>query len=126
MKTMKKILLILCIIIIAVGMFILGRNGLNYVQGYSEQLLVETIKSYGLFLYISIPIILLYFMIRYHKQGIFKVLIITVLSIIGAIALTLAIIAIIRMQASRAIISILLVAFVSSIITVTAYFEENN
>ena len=126
MKTMKKILLILCIIIIVIGMFILGRNGLNYVDGYSEGLLLGTIKSYTFYLIISTLIIVTYITIRYHKQGILKVLLTTILGVIGALLLAISIIAISRMDASRMIISELLITYVSSIIAITAYFEENN
>ena len=126
MKAMKKILLIFCIIVIIIGMFILGRNGLNYEDGYSEGLLIGTVKSYTLFVSISTAIITVYLVIRYQKQGKIKVLITTILSIIGAILLATSIIAISRMYASRMIVSILLITYVSSIIALTAYFEENN
>lgn len=36
MKTTKKILLICVVIIIIAGMFLLGKNGLNYADGYTK------------------------------------------------------------------------------------------
>ena len=101
MKTSKKILLAICVIIIAVGMFIVGRMGFNYVEGYTESTLVDIVKSYSFYVGLSTLIILIYLGIRYNKQGISKVLIISVLGIVGAIALAVAIIAITRMPVNR-------------------------
>ena len=125
MKTSKKILLAICIIIIAIGMFIIGRMGFNYVEGYTESTLVDTLKSYSLYTGIATLIILIYWGIRYNKQGISKVLITSILGIIGAIALAVAIIAVTRMPVNRIFFPIILVAYASSIIILTAYFEQN-
>ena len=125
MKIFKTILLIVCIIIITIGMFIFGRNGLNYIEGYSENTLIETLKTYVIQVSVSTIVILLYLAIRYNKQGVIKVLATSILGILGAIALVVAIIAISRMNVSRVIIPILLATYVSSIIILTAYFEQN-
>lgn len=125
MKTFKKILIIICVIIIAVGMFMLGRQGLNYVDGYTQSLLLDTVEDYVLYIGISIVVILVYLMARYSKQGIIKVAITSILSIVGAVALVIAIMAIIRMQVNRIFFPIMLVTYVCSIIAVSSYFESN-
>jgi len=125
MKTVKKILIIICVIIIAVGMFLLGRQGLNYVDGYTQNMLIETAKDYALYVGISTAVILVYLMIRYNKQGAIKVAITSLLSIVGAIALALAIIAIIKMPITRIFFSIMLVVYIASLIILSSHFEKN-
>lgn len=126
MKTIKKILIIVSVIIIAIGMFILGKYGLNYADGYTKDILLETVKSYIGYVCIATVIILVYIMIRYSKKyGITKVLVTTILGIVGAIALVVAIMAIIKMPVTRVIFPILLGTYASSLIVVSAYFEEN-
>ena len=125
MKIAKKILMVICILLIIVGMFILGRNGLNYQEGYTQNILLETSKQYTVFMAISTIIILVYFAIRYNKQGIIKVIITSVLGILGAMALVLAIFAIAKMPITRIFFPIMLTTYVSSIIVLTTNFEEN-
>lgn len=125
MKTFKKILMVLCILVIIVGMFILGRNGLNYQEGYTQNILLETAKQYTVFIAISTIIILVYFAIRYNKQGTIKVIATSVLGILGAMALVLAIFAIAKMPITRIFFPIMLTTYVSSIIVLTTNFEEN-
>ena len=125
MKIAKKILMVICILLIIVGMFILGRNGLNYQEGYTQNILLETAKQYTVFMAISTIIILVYFAIRYNKQGIIKVIITSVLGILGAMALVLAIFAITKMPITRIFFPIMLTTYVSSIIVLTTNFEEN-
>ena len=125
MKTFKKILIVLCILVIIVGMFILGRNGLNYQEGYTQNILLETAKQYTVFIAISTIIILVYFAIRYNKQGIIKVIATSALGILGAMALVLAIFAIAKMPITRIFFPIMLTTYVSGIIVLTTNFEEN-
>lgn len=125
MKTVKKILMIICVIIIAVGMFILGRQGLNYVDGYTQAILVETAKSYIMYVSIATAVVLVYLVIRYNKQGMVKVAVTSILGIAGAIAFVLAIMAIIKMPVTRLFFPIMLVTYVSSLIVLSSYFEEN-
>jgi len=125
MKTLKKILVIVCTIIIVVGMFILGRQGLNYVDGYTKNILLDTAKSYIMYISISTIIVLVYLVIRYNKQGIAKVAITSILGILGAIAFTLAIMAITRMPTTRLFFPIMLGTYVSSLIILSSNFEEN-
>lgn len=125
MKTVKKILLIVCVIIIAVGMFILGRQGLSYVDGYTKNLLLETVKDYSVYIGIATAVVLVYLVSRYNKQGAVKVAVTSVLGIVGAIAFVLAVMAIIKMPINIIFFPIILVTYVSSIIVLTSYFEEN-
>ena len=64
-------------------------------------------------------------MIRYNKQGAIKVAITSLLSIVGAIALALAIIAIIKMPITRIFFSIMLVVYIASLIILSSHFEKN-
>ena len=125
MKLIKKILMIICVLVIIVGMFILGKNGLNYQEGYSRNILLETAKQYTFFIAISTAIIVIYYVIRYSKQGIIKVLATSIFGILGAMALVLAILAITRMQINRFFFAIMLTTYVSSIIVLSSNFEEN-
>ncbi len=125
MKLIKKILMIICVLVIIVGMFILGKNGLNYQEGYSRNILLETAKQYTFFIAISTAIIVIYYVIRYSKKGIIKVLVTSILGILGAMALMLAILAITRMQINRLFFAIMLITYVSSIIVLSSNFEEN-
>lgn len=125
MKTIKKILMIIAIIIMIVGMFILGRNGFNYVEGYSSEMLLETAKQYILYVSIATAIVLLYFAIKYSKEGIAKVLVTSILAILGTLVFTVAVIAIARMPVSRLFFPIVLAAYVSSLMIISANFEEN-
>lgn len=125
MKTVKKILLILCIALMVVGMFLLGRNGLNYVDGYTKNILIETAKDYTLYIALSTGVILLYFAIRYSNQGVIKVLVTSILGILGGIIFVLAVMAISKMPTTRLFFPIMLATYVASIIVLTANFEEN-
>ncbi len=125
MKTLKKILMILCILVIIVGMYMLGAKGFNYKKGYTQNILLETASQYTFFIILSTAIILIYFVIRYNKQGIVKVLVTSILGIIGALALVVAIIAITRMLVDRLFFPIMLTTYVSSIIVLSSNFEEN-
>lgn len=125
MKTSKKILLVICVIIIVVGMFMIGRIGFNFVDGYNESNLIDILKSYSLFAGIATLIVLIYLGIRYSKQGVIKVLATSILGIVGAIALAVAIIAISRMPVNRIFFPIILTAYAASIIIITANFEQN-
>lgn len=46
MKTLKKILIIVYAIIIAVGIFMLVRSGLNYSENYTQHLLLAIYTIY--------------------------------------------------------------------------------
>ena len=124
MKTIKKILLYISLIIIVIGMILLGKNGLRYAQGFTANILVDILKQYILYIGISTLLILIYLAIKYSKLGTLKVLAISILSIIGALALVIAIFTIANFYVSRIFISILLTTYVASIIILTAYFEE--
>lgn len=125
MKIFKKVLIVIYAIIIAVGIFMLVKSGLNYSENYTQHLLLETAIQYTLYVGISTAIILIYFAIRYYKKGVLKVLLVSILGIIGTIIFVLAIMAILRMPITRLFFPIMIGAYVASIIAISAYFEEN-
>ena len=125
MKVVKKVLMVICILVIIAGIFMLWKNGLNYADGYTQNALLETAKQYIAFIAISTVIILIYFMIRYSKKGAVKVFTTSILGMVGALALVLSIIAITRMQVTRIVFPIMLATYVSSFIVLSAKFEEN-
>lgn len=124
MKTTKKILLICVVIIIIAGMFLLGKNGFNYVDGYTKNILLDTAKAYIPYVGISTLIIIIYFAIRYYKQGVIKVLATSILGMLGAILFTISVITISKMPVTKIIFSIIIGTYVASILAITANFEE--
>ncbi len=124
MKTTKKILLICVVIIIIAGMFLLGKNGFNYADGYTKNILLDTAKAYIPYVGISTLIIIIYFAIRYYKQGIIKVLTTSILGMLGAILFTISVITISKMPVTKIIFSIIIGTYVASILAITANFEE--
>ena len=124
MKTTKKILLICVVIIIIAGMFLLGKNGFNYADGYTKNILLDTAKTYIPYVGISTLIITIYFAIRYYKQGIIKVLATSILGMLGAILFTISVITISKMPVTKIIFSIIIGTYVASILAITANFEE--
>lgn len=124
MKTTKKILLICVVIIIIAGMFLLGKNGFNYADGYTKNILLDTAKAYIPYVGISTLIIIIYFAIRYYKQGVIKVLATSILRMLGAILFTISVITISKMPVTKIIFSIIIGTYVASILAITANFEE--
>lgn len=124
MKTTKKILLICVVIIIIAGMFLLGKNGFNYADGYTKNILLDTAKTYIPYVGISTLIIIIYFAIRYYKQGVIKVLTTSILGMLGAILFTISVITISKMPVTKIIFSIIIGTYVASILAITANFEE--
>ena len=116
--------MIISILIIIAGISAYAIMGFNYKEGYSQSILLETTKAYIPYLIISTIIILIYLMIRYNKNGVIKVLLTSILGIIGAQAVVLSIITITRMPISKLIFAIALTVYVTSIIAVSAKFEE--
>lgn len=125
MKTIQKILIVVSLIVIIVGLLLLWKNGLNYIDGYSKKMLLKTINEYTLYVGISTAIILLYYAIRYFKKGIIKVLATLVLGMLGSILFTLSLMSIIQMPINRLFFPIMLATYVASIIVLSASFEEN-
>ena len=125
MKIIKKVLMVLVILVIAAGSFMLWKNGLSYANGYTQNMLLETVKEFLPFIIISTSITLIYFIIKYIKQGVVKVTLKSILGMAGALAFVLAILVIARMQITRLFFPIMLATYVSSIIILSANFEEN-
>jgi len=124
MKTIEKVLMIISILIIIAGISAYAIMGFNYKEGYSQNILLETAKAYVPYLIISTIIILIYLMIRYNKSGVIKIILTSILGIIGAQALVLSIITITRMPISKLVFAIALTVYVTSIIAISAKFEE--
>ena len=124
MKTIRSILLICVVITIIAGMFLLGKNGFNYADGYTQNILLDTAKTYIPYVGISTLIIIIYLAIRYYKQGIIKVLATSILGMLGAILFTISIITISKMPVTKIIFSIIIGTYVASILAITANFEE--
>lgn len=125
MKILKKVLVVICLAIIGVGAFIVVKNGFQYAEGYTKNMLIETAKQYIPYTAIATAIILLYLGIRYNNKGIIKVLAKTILGIVGTLAVLLSILVIVKFPMSRIVFPIMLVAYVASIIVSTAMLEEN-
>lgn len=125
MKVFKRILVVLCIIVIAVGAGIFAKNGIEYEDGYTKTMLIETAKQYVPYMAISTAVILLYFGIRYNEQGVLKVLLKTIIGIIVALAVVASILVIVKFQMNRMAFSIMLITYVASIIVLSAMLEEN-
>ena len=125
MKTIQKILIVVSLIVIIVGLLLLWKNGLNYIDGYSKKMLLKTINEYTLYVGISTAIILLYYAIRSFKKGIIKGLATSVLGMLGSILFTLSLMSIIQMPINRLFFPIMLATYVASIIVLSASFEEN-
>lgn len=125
MKVLKKILIVLAIAFIIIGMFLLGKNGLNYSEGYTKGILIDTAKQYISYLIIATAVILLYFAIKYNKKGVIKVLATSIIAIIATALLILAIMAITKIPTSRLFFSVMLGGYVSCILSLSANFEGN-
>lgn len=125
MKTFKKILITMCVIIIAIGMFVLGKQGLNYTEEYSKSRLIATITEFVKFMIIATTVIIVYLAIRYNRQGVLKIIITSILGIVGAMVFVVAVVAIIKMPITRLFFSIILGTYVSSLIVLSSSFEAN-
>ena len=86
--------------------------------------LMDLANKYILPLVIIILIILLYFIIRYKKIGINKIIGCTLLVIIGIQAILVSIYAILRVQVNNLTIPIYMLAFIVSILGLTEFFEN--
>lgn len=86
---------------------------------------VDLISSYILPICISTIAILVYFMIRYRKLGIYKVTLITILTIIIILAVYTSIYAIIRLPINEFTMPIAMILYVISIILVAEKFERD-
>ena len=123
MKIFKKILMVICVIIIVAGIVTLIKQGLNYADGYNQNMLLETAKDYALYVGIATGVILIYLAIRYNKQGAIKVIATSILGIVGAIAIALSIIAIVKMPVTRIFFTIMLAVYAVSLIILSSCFE---
>lgn len=130
MKTAKTVIKIIVIIaaiaVIAVGGYFLKTKGLNFPENglYTKNNIVEEAKPYAIKLGICLALVLGYLMIRFNKLGVIKVAVISLLAIVGIQALIIAIMAITRFGINRMFFSILLSAFVLTILVITTIYEN--
>ena len=83
-----------------------------------------TITPYILPIVISVVTILVYVLVRYRKQGIFKVLALYVVSILAVEAFILSVLAITRLPIGRWIMPVGLLAYIVTLTVVTAKLEN--
>lgn len=86
---------------------------------------VDLISSYILPICISAIAILAYFIIRYKKLGIYKVALITILTIIFVLAVYTSIYAIIRLPINEFTMPVAMILYVISIILIAEKFEKD-
>lgn len=124
--TIKIILVIAAIAIIAVGAYFLKTKGLNFPENgvYTKNNIIEEAKPYLIDAGIGIALVLVYLMIRFNKLGIVKVALISLVAILCVQALVVAIIAITRFAINRMFFAILLTAFVLTMLIITAIYEN--
>jgi len=89
-----------------------------------EVLLIDILKQYVTPLIIASGIIIIYFMIIYRKNGAIKVACISIISIIVFQVLLFSIIAITRLPIGRITLTLILVAFMLSIVYLIKKFEK--
>lgn len=125
-KIVKVIVAIAIIATIAVGIYFLVKNGLNYPENgvYKANNIVEEAKPYMIKMGISAGIILIYLMIKYSKLGIIKIGIISLLTMVIGQALVISIMAIANAEINRIFFAMFLLVFALSTILITAVYEN--
>lgn len=124
--TIKIILVIVAIAVMAVGAYFLKTKGLNFPENgvYTQNNILEVSKDYMIKAGIALAVILVYLMIRYNKLGSIKTALISLVAIVWVQALALAIITITRMPINRMFFAILLLVFALTILVITAIYEK--
>lgn len=84
----------------------------------------DIIKPYMVPFMIATIIILVYMVIRYYKLGMIKVILETIIVILGTQAILLSIMAITRISIGRITIPMVLVVYILSLLGLTTYFER--
>lgn len=126
-KTIIKIVVIIAaIVVIAVGGYFLKTKGLNFPENglYTKNNIIEEAEPYAIKLGICLALVLIYLMIRFNKLGIIKIALLSLITIVGIQALAIAIIAITRFEINRMFFSILLSAFVLTVLIITTIYEK--
>lgn len=125
-KTIKIILIIVAIAIIAVGAYFLKTKGLNFPENgvYTKNNIIEEAEPYIIDAGIGLALVLVYLIIRFNKLGIIKVALISLAVILCVQAVTIAIIVITKFAINRMFFAMLLTAFVLTILIITAIYEK--
>ena len=84
----------------------------------------DIVKQYILPLVYALVLILVYFIIAYRKEGILKVLITSILTIILSQAILFSLIAIVRFPVGKYLLTLILAVFVISISCLIVKFEK--
>lgn len=130
MKALKKIVKVIValaiVATIAVGIYFLVKNGLNYPENgvYKANNIVEEATPYMIKMGISAGIILVYLMIKYSKLGVVKVGIGSVVTMAVGQALVISVMAIAKAEINRIFFAMFLLVFALSAIMLTAVYES--
>lgn len=127
MKIVKTIIAIIVICALLVGMYFLVNKGVKYPENgvYARNEIEKVARPYIEKIAISMAIVSIYFMIRYNKLGIIKVLIISLIAMLATQAIVLAIYTVSKLTIDRMIFSALLLTFVATVLALTVKYEKN-
>lgn len=124
--TIKIILVIVAIAIIAVGGYFLKTKGLNFPENgiYNVNNIIKESMPYIIKAGICLALVLVYLMIRYNKLGVIKVAITSLASILVMQAVVIAIITITRLPITNLFFALLLLTYAVTILVITAIYEK--
>ena len=130
MKKAKMIIKILIIIaeitVIAVGIYFLSTKGLNFPENgaYTQNNIMDEAETYLVPSIIAGVMVVIYMMIRFYKLGVIKIGIQSLLTIVGIEAIIISIVAIANLPINSLFFAILLLAFATTILMLTAVYEK--
>lgn len=130
MKKAKMIIKILIIIaaitVIAVGIYFLSTKGLNFPENgaYTQNNIMDEAETYLVPSIIAGVMVVIYMMIRFYKLGVIKIGIQSFLTIVGIEAIIISIVAIANLPINSLFFAILLLAFATTILMLTAVYEK--
>ena len=130
MKKAKMIIKILIIIaaitVIAVGIYFLSTKGLNFPENgaYTQNNIMDEAETYLVPSIIAGVMVVIYMMIRFYKLGVVKIGIQSLLTIVGIEAIIISIVAIANLPINSLFFAILLLAFATTILMLTAVYEK--
>ena len=130
MKKAKMIIKILIIIaaitVIAVGIYFLSTKGLNFPENgaYTQNNIMDEAETYLVPSIIAGVMVVIYMMIRFYKLGVIKIGIQSLLTIVGIEAIIISIVEIANLTINSLFFAILLLAFATTILMLTAVYEK--
>lgn len=130
MKKAKMIIKILIIIaaiaVISVGIYFLSTKGLNFPENgaYTQNNIMDEAETYLVPSIIAGVMVVIYMMIRFYKLGVIKIGIQSLLTIVGIEAIIISIVAIANLPINSLFFAILLLAFATTILMLTAVYEK--